>query len=181
MARESKPKFRAAERVNPRSANEFSIVKCTGARFRFNLISALHNLGQMDFVLRAMHPARLNCTYLLVRDRVRRDPVLPAPASASAQTKRIDRHAAGGFPVHSFDTLLPPHSQVSSTVAPPDYGLLPRVANDPNRDLYNTPPPYGSYTPRASQPRGTFTFSSSPAELGQAFLRISSMILRLSR
>jgi transposase len=42
----------------------------------------------------------------LSRDRLRRDPVAPAECSASAQTKKADRITAGGFPVHSFDTLL---------------------------------------------------------------------------
>ena len=71
-----------------------------------------------------------------------------------------------------------------TTGAPPDYGLLQRVANDPNADQYNTPALYGAYTPptdRAGQLQGTFIFSASPANLGQAFLKISSMILRMSR
>jgi len=42
----------------------------------------------------------------LAEDRLRRDPVLPAKASASAQAKKIDRVTADGFPVHSFATLL---------------------------------------------------------------------------
>ncbi|MBI4877725.1 MAG: VWA domain-containing protein [Acidobacteria bacterium] len=82
----------------------------------------------------------------------------------------------GGIPSYLFVVGLG-----GTTGAPPEYGLLQRVANDPNPDLYNTPALYGSYTPQANQPQGTFIFSSSPAELGQAFLRISSMILRLSQ
>jgi Flp pilus assembly protein TadG len=68
-----------------------------------------------------------------------------------------------------------------TTGAPPDYELLQRLANDPNADQYNTPALYGAHTLQAGQPQGTFMFSASPANLGQAFLKISSMILRLSR
>jgi len=74
-----------------------------------------------------------------------------------------------------------------TTGTPPDYVLLQRMANDPNGDLFNTPALYPqcsadpTCTTSNSQPSGTFIFSSSPAQLGQAFLKISSMILRLSR
>jgi transposase len=42
----------------------------------------------------------------LVVDRVRRDPVRPARASASARLKKKTHLTAGGLPVHSFRTLL---------------------------------------------------------------------------
>ena len=42
----------------------------------------------------------------LVEDRVRRDPVRPARASASAQQKKKTHTTATGLPVHSFRTLL---------------------------------------------------------------------------
>jgi len=69
---------------------------------------------------------------------------------------------------------------------PPDPVLLQRMANDPNGDQYNNPPVYSacsaeptciSYT---NQPQGTFIYSPTSTELGQAFLAISSQILRLS-
>lgn len=70
---------------------------------------------------------------------------------------------------------------------PPDAILLQRMANDPNGDLYNSP---ATYQPCASeagcvtysnQPQGTFIYSPNASQLGQAFLSISSQILRLSR
>jgi transposase len=39
-------------------------------------------------------------------ERKRRDPILPAQPSASAQAKRRSHETADGFPVHSFQTLL---------------------------------------------------------------------------
>jgi len=74
-----------------------------------------------------------------------------------------------------------------TTGSPPDYVLLQRMSNDPNGDLFNTPPLYPqcsadpTCTTSTNEPSGTFIFSSSPSQLGQAFLKISSMILRLSR
>jgi Flp pilus assembly protein TadG len=72
---------------------------------------------------------------------------------------------------------------------PPDPILLQRMANDPNGDLFNQHvPPY--YLACASeptcitypaQPQGTFIFAPDSAHLGQAFLSLSSQILRLSR
>jgi len=70
---------------------------------------------------------------------------------------------------------------------PPDAILLQRMANDPNADRFNTP---AAYQPCASevgcvtypsQPQGTFIYSPDSTQLGQAFLSISSQILRLSR
>ena len=37
---------------------------------------------------------------------LRRDPVWPAPPSASARAKKRQRHTPEGWPVHSFETLL---------------------------------------------------------------------------
>jgi transposase len=42
----------------------------------------------------------------LPHDRQRRDPVLPARGSESAQAKKANKQTADGFPVHSFATLL---------------------------------------------------------------------------
>lgn len=42
----------------------------------------------------------------LSRDRMRRDPVAPAEASASAKAKKANRVTAAGVPIHSFETLL---------------------------------------------------------------------------
>jgi Flp pilus assembly protein TadG len=69
---------------------------------------------------------------------------------------------------------------------PPDYVLLQRMANDPNGDLYNTPQSYGSCASESncinypSQPIGTFIYSVDKTQLVQAFLSVSSQILRLS-
>jgi hypothetical protein len=68
-----------------------------------------------------------------------------------------------------------------TTGAPPDYRLMQRMTNDPNADLYNTPALYGAYTNIPSQPVGTFIYASNPGQLNSAFLKISSMILRLSQ
>ncbi len=42
----------------------------------------------------------------LPRERKRRDPVLAATVSESAQQKKITRQTTDGFPVHSFATLM---------------------------------------------------------------------------
>jgi Flp pilus assembly protein TadG len=86
------------------------------------------------------------------------------------------------IPVHFFVIGL---GGTSSN--PPDYVLLQRVANDPNGDSYNVPPLYPSCAQAANcttypnQPQGTFIFSASAASLSQAFLKISSEVLRLSK
>jgi Mg-chelatase subunit ChlD len=70
---------------------------------------------------------------------------------------------------------------------PPDYVLMQRIANDPNGDNYNSPALYSACSQEtncatfSSQPQGTFIFSSSPSSLAQAFLSISSQVLRLSK
>jgi hypothetical protein len=64
---------------------------------------------------------------------------------------------------------------------------MQRLANDPNGDNYNSPPLYNACASEtgcvtyANQPQGTFIFSSSPGSLSQAFLSISSQVLRLSK
>jgi len=70
---------------------------------------------------------------------------------------------------------------------PPDYILMQRMANDPNGDNYNSPVKYQPCAQEATclfypnQPQGTFIFSASTASLSQAFLSISSQVLRLSK
>jgi hypothetical protein len=75
----------------------------------------------------------------------------------------------------------------NSTNGPPDAVLLQRMANDPNGDLFNSPVTYqpcASETNCAtfsSQPQGQFVYSPTASNLGSAFLRISSQVLRLSK
>jgi len=70
---------------------------------------------------------------------------------------------------------------------PPDAILLQRMANDPNGDLFNSPATYSACSSEptcfnyGSQPQGTFIYSPTTASLGEAFLKISSQVLRLSR
>jgi hypothetical protein len=70
---------------------------------------------------------------------------------------------------------------------PPDYVFLQRMANDPNGDNYNSPPLYPPCAQEATcvnypnQPQGTFIFSANLASLSQAYLSISSQVLRLSK
>jgi Flp pilus assembly protein TadG len=69
---------------------------------------------------------------------------------------------------------------------PPDPVLLQRMANDPNGDQFNNPAVYPACNTEAtcvtypSQPQGQFIYAPTSAQLGQAFLAISSQILRLS-
>jgi hypothetical protein len=69
----------------------------------------------------------------------------------------------------------------------PDPILLQRMANDPNGDTFNTPPMFNACsteptcTTYSSQPQGMLIYSSGRAQLSQAFLTISSQILRLSK
>ena len=69
---------------------------------------------------------------------------------------------------------------------PPDPILLQRMANDPNGDTFNNPAVYPACSTEAtcinypSQPQGQFIYAPTSAQLGQAFLAISSQILRLS-
>jgi hypothetical protein len=69
---------------------------------------------------------------------------------------------------------------------PPDPVLLQRMANDPNADQFNSPAVYPACSTEATcvsyadQPQGQFIYAPTVAQLGQAFLSISSQILRLS-
>jgi hypothetical protein len=64
---------------------------------------------------------------------------------------------------------------------------MQRIANDPDGDNYNIPAKYNACGLEAncvnypSQPQGTFIFSTDKQQLSQAFLQISSQILRLSK
>ena len=70
---------------------------------------------------------------------------------------------------------------------PPDYTLMQRIANDPRGDSFNTPPLYGTCASNpdcvnyTDQPQGNFVFSTNQSQLNQAFLQLSSQILRLSQ
>jgi Flp pilus assembly protein TadG len=70
---------------------------------------------------------------------------------------------------------------------PPDSVLLQRMANDPNGDMFNTPATYDPCADEtgcvtySNQPQGTFIYSPDQSQLAQAFLKISSQILRLSK
>ena len=71
---------------------------------------------------------------------------------------------------------------------PPDPILLQRMANDPYGDQFNVPPnPNYTYCSAEatcvnypSQPQGQFIYAPSSSQLGEAFLAITSQILRLS-
>ncbi len=69
---------------------------------------------------------------------------------------------------------------------PPDPILLQRMANDPSGDQFNNPAVYPACSAEPtcvnypSQPEGQFIYAPNSAQLGQAFLAISSQILRLS-
>ncbi len=69
---------------------------------------------------------------------------------------------------------------------PPDPILLQRLANDSSPDQFNNPAAYPACSTESScvtypsQPQGEFIYSPTAAQLGQAFLQISSQILRLS-
>jgi hypothetical protein len=83
----------------------------------------------------------------------------------------------------------------NSTNGPPDPVLLQRMANDPNGDEFNTTGTVagangGYYLPCAqetgcvtysAQPQGTFIYAPNTTYLAEAFLRISSQVLRLSK
>jgi Flp pilus assembly protein TadG len=73
-----------------------------------------------------------------------------------------------------------------TSLAPPGYDFMQRITNDPNADLYNNPPLYPACSTETtcaswpSQPQGTFIFSTSPSQLSDVFLQMSSQILRLA-
>jgi len=70
---------------------------------------------------------------------------------------------------------------------PPDPVLLQRMANDSSADQFNNPAAYPVCSSEPTcitypgQPQGQFIYSPTAAQLGQAFLAISSQVLRLSR
>ena len=74
-----------------------------------------------------------------------------------------------------------------TSTSQPDYVLMQRMANDPNADNYNHPARYQACSTEANcvtypgQPQGTFIFSANTTALSQAFLAISSQVLRLSK
>lgn len=76
----------------------------------------------------------------------------------------------------------------NSAGAPPDPILMQRVANDPNGDTFNSPAKYpacatevGCVTYGSPQLQGTYVFAPTSNQLAQAFLEISSQILRLNK
>jgi hypothetical protein len=67
---------------------------------------------------------------------------------------------------------------------------MQRMANDPNGDTFNTGPSAPYYnacstetgcTTSTTQPVGTFIYAPNTNNLGNAFLKLSSQILRLSK
>jgi hypothetical protein len=75
----------------------------------------------------------------------------------------------------------------NSAGAPPDPILMQRIANDPNGDTFNSPAKYPACSTEAgcvtyaNQLQGTYVFAPTSNELAEAFLRISSQILRLNK
>jgi len=75
----------------------------------------------------------------------------------------------------------------NSAGAPPDPILMQRIANDPNGDTFNSPAKYPACSTEAgcityaNQLQGTYVFAPTSNELAQAFLQISSQILRLNK
>jgi len=71
----------------------------------------------------------------LAEDRKRRDPILPAQPSASAQDKRRERRTADGLPVHSFETLM------AELAARARVTYSPKSEDEPNVTFKQVPPP----------------------------------------
>lgn len=75
----------------------------------------------------------------------------------------------------------------NSAGAPPDPILMQRLANDPDGDTFNSPALYPACstetgcTTYGSQLQGNYVFAPTSAQLAQAFLQISSQILRLNK
>jgi hypothetical protein len=79
----------------------------------------------------------------------------------------------------------------NSAGAPPDPILMQRIANDPDGDTFNSPALYPAcatetgcitYDPKTTgQLQGTYVFAPTSNQLAQAFLDISSQILRLNK
>ncbi|HME08273.1 MAG TPA: VWA domain-containing protein [Bryobacteraceae bacterium] len=64
-----------------------------------------------------------------------------------------------------------------------NFVLLQRVANDPNACPSCTPPGTGlpAYAANTSQPEGEFVYSSDASQLEEAFSKIASQIIRISK
>jgi len=71
----------------------------------------------------------------LGEDRKRRDPILPAQPSSSAQRKKRNRHTVDGLPVHSFETLM---AELAAR-ARVTYG--PKSENESSVTFKQVPPP----------------------------------------
>ena len=75
----------------------------------------------------------------------------------------------------------------NSATGPPDPILMQRIANDPDGDTFNGTPYYSPCATETgcvtdpSQYQGTFVYSPNSSQLTQAFLQISSQILRLNK
>jgi len=68
-----------------------------------------------------------------------------------------------------------------TTGAPPNHVLMQRMANDPTGDASIPYPATTLPAAWSSQPAGSYVYAADPTKLSEAFLKISSMILRLSR
>jgi hypothetical protein len=75
----------------------------------------------------------------------------------------------------------------NSTTAPPDPILMQRIANDPEGDTFNSSPYYSACASEtgcstwSGQYQGKFIYAPSSSQLTEAFLAISSQILRLNK
>jgi len=78
----------------------------------------------------------------------------------------------------------------NSAGAPPDPILMQRIANDPDGDTFNSPAQYPAcatetgcitYGTSSGQLQGTYVYAPTSNQLAQAFLQISSQILRLNK
>jgi len=113
--------------------------------------------------------------------------VLNATDNAAYQARSNGTISTYNFVIGLGGNCTPSCTAAGRTGDPPDNVLLQRIANDPNGDLFNTPATYQPCSQEATcvnysgQPQGTYIFSSDHTKLVQAFLSISSQILRLSR
>jgi len=112
--------------------------------------------------------------------------VLNATDNAAYQVRTNGTLPAYVFGIGLGGNCTPNCTAANRTGDPPDYILMQRMANDPNGDLYNTPPNYTSCATEptcvnySGQPQGTFIYSYDKTQLVQAFLSVSSQVLRLS-
>jgi len=113
--------------------------------------------------------------------------VLNATDNAAYQARNNGTIPTYNFVIGLGGNCTPSCTAAGRTGDPPDNILLQRIANDPNGDLFNTPATYQPCSSEATcvnypgQPQGTYIFSADHTKLVQAFLAISSQILRLSR